>query len=119
MKVSKQSHQQVPVEGPWASDATEVLDILGVDAGNGLSEQEARRRLHQYGSNLLKLTRPRSVLAIDWLLSLLAVGGLRFAMRLLAEGRSGDIGIQVRAKRILIVGAGDAGALVVREMQKN
>lgn len=62
---------------------------------------------------------PRSVLAIDWLLSLLAVGGLRFAMRLLAEGRSGDIGIQVRAKRILIVGAGDAGALVVREMQKN
>ena len=62
---------------------------------------------------------PRSVLAIDWLLSLLAVGGLRFAMRLLAEGRSGDIGIQVRAKRIMIVGAGDAGALVVREMQKN
>lgn len=64
MKVSKQSHQQVPVEDPWASDATEVLDILGVDADNGLSEQEARRRLHQYGSNLLKLTRPRNVLAI-------------------------------------------------------
>ena len=62
---------------------------------------------------------PRSVLAIDWLLSLLAVGGLRFAMRLLAENRSGDISIQVRAKRIMIVGAGDAGALVVREMQKN
>jgi FlaA1/EpsC-like NDP-sugar epimerase len=62
---------------------------------------------------------PRSVLAIDWLLSLLAVGGLRFAMRLLAEGRSGKEGTQGRAKRILIVGAGDAGALVVREMQKN
>jgi len=62
---------------------------------------------------------PRSVLAIDWLLSLLAVGGLRFAMRLLAEGRSGREGIQGVAKRILIVGAGDAGALVVREMQKN
>ena len=62
---------------------------------------------------------PRSVLAIDWLLSLLGVGGLRFAMRLLAEGRSGGEGIQGRAMRILIVGAGDAGALVVREMQKN
>ena len=35
---------------------------------------------------------PRSVLAIDWLLSLLAVGGLRFALRLLAEGRSGGVG---------------------------
>jgi FlaA1/EpsC-like NDP-sugar epimerase len=62
---------------------------------------------------------PRSVLAIDWLLSLLAVGGLRFTMRLLAEGRSGRAGIQGRSRRILIVGAGDAGALVVREMQKN
>jgi FlaA1/EpsC-like NDP-sugar epimerase len=62
---------------------------------------------------------PRSVLAIDWLLSLLAVGGLRFTMRLLAEGRSVREGTQERAKRILIVGAGDAGALVVREMQKN
>ncbi|MGW8143431.1 MAG: polysaccharide biosynthesis protein [Anaerolineales bacterium] len=62
---------------------------------------------------------PRSVLAIDWLLSLLAVGGLRFAMRLLAEGRSGGEGSSGRSRRILIVGAGDAGALVVREMQKN
>ncbi len=62
---------------------------------------------------------PRSVLAIDWLLSLLAVGGLRFTMRLLAEGRSGGVGTEERSKRILIVGAGDAGALVVREMQKN
>lgn len=62
---------------------------------------------------------PRSVLAIDWLLSILSVGGLRFAMRLLAEGRSGSERFQGRTKRILIVGAGDAGALVVREMQKN
>jgi FlaA1/EpsC-like NDP-sugar epimerase len=59
------------------------------------------------------------VLAIDWLLSLLAVGGLRFALRLLAESRSGGVGIQGQSRRILIVGAGDAGALVVREMQKN
>jgi FlaA1/EpsC-like NDP-sugar epimerase len=62
---------------------------------------------------------PRSVLAIDWLLSLLAVGGLRFALRLLSESRSGRVGIEGQSKRILIVGAGDAGALVVREMQKN
>jgi len=62
---------------------------------------------------------PRSVLAIDWLLSLLAVGGLRFALRLLAESRSGGTGIEGQSTRILIVGAGDAGALVVREMQKN
>lgn len=62
---------------------------------------------------------PRSVLAIDWLLSLLAVGGLRFALRLLAESRSPGVDTQRRGRRVLIVGAGDAGALVVREMQKN
>jgi FlaA1/EpsC-like NDP-sugar epimerase len=62
---------------------------------------------------------PRSVLAIDWLLSLLAVGGLRFAMRLVAESRSGSVRAPARTRRVMIVGAGDAGALVVREMQKN
>lgn len=64
---------------------------------------------------------PRSVLAIDWLASILAVGGLRFTFRLLAENKSNpNISKLVsNAKRVLVVGAGDAGALVVREMQKN
>ena len=62
---------------------------------------------------------PRAVLVIDWLLSLFLVGGLRFAFRALAEVRvnSGDSNGHVR--HVLVVGAGDAGALVVREMQKN
>jgi FlaA1/EpsC-like NDP-sugar epimerase len=64
---------------------------------------------------------PRSVLAIDWLASILAVGGLRFIFRLLAENKNNTNLPQfiTAAKRVLIVGAGDAGALVVREMQKN
>jgi len=62
---------------------------------------------------------PRSVLAIDWLLSIMAVGGLRFTLRILAENRSKSIDSNGRIKRVLIVGAGDAGALVLREMQKN
>ena len=61
----------------------------------------------------------RSVLAIDWLLSLVAVGGSRFALRLLGESRGAGIEAHGRARRVLIVGAGDAGALVVKEMQKN
>lgn len=64
---------------------------------------------------------PRSTLLIDWLLTLVLVGGLRFSMRLLSEGQSASVQPAARtvARRILIVGAGDAGALVVREMQKN
>ncbi len=61
---------------------------------------------------------PRSVLAIDWLLSLLLVGGTRFTLRILAESSAprADGG---QARRVLVVGAGDAGALVVKELQKN
>jgi FlaA1/EpsC-like NDP-sugar epimerase len=64
---------------------------------------------------------PRSVLIIDWLLSILLVGGVRFAVRLFAENRVAALvpGRFSRKKRALVVGAGDAGALVVRELQKN
>ncbi len=62
---------------------------------------------------------PRSVLPIDWLLSLVLAGGLRFSLRILADSRSGAWGDRGRKRRVLVVGAGDAGALVVREMQKN
>lgn len=60
---------------------------------------------------------PRSALGIDWLLSLVLIGGSRFALRILAEQsatpRNG------KTRRALIVGAGDAGALVVRELQRS
>jgi FlaA1/EpsC-like NDP-sugar epimerase len=63
---------------------------------------------------------PRSALVIDWMLSLLFVGGLRFAMRVLAESRSPNVSTRSgQARHVLIIGAGDAGALVVRELQKN
>lgn len=61
----------------------------------------------------------RSVLFIDWLLSLLAVGGLRFTQRVLVENKKSSQDLSKHTRRVLIVGAGDAGALVVREMQKN
>lgn len=62
----------------------------------------------------------RSVLVIDWLASLAAVGALRFGLRLLAENPAiAEEVARPASKRVLVVGAGDAGALVVRELQKN
>lgn len=61
----------------------------------------------------------RLVLVIDWLLSLLAIGGLRFTQRILSESQASPSMSPNRLRRVLIVGAGDAGALVVREMQRN
>ena len=74
-----------------------------------------------FTSQKLFIGFPRSVLIIDWLLSIIFIGGIRFLLRLLAENvksfnspsSNGEI------KRALIIGAGDAGALVVRELQKN
>jgi FlaA1/EpsC-like NDP-sugar epimerase len=59
---------------------------------------------------------PRSALGIDWLLSLVLIGGSRFALRILSE-QSGPK--TFKGRKVLIIGAGDAGALVVRELQKS
>ena len=66
---------------------------------------------------------PRSVLIIDWLLSILFVGGLRFIFRLVAETSSTAANGALKNKRhkkdVLVIGAGDAGAIFVRELKKN
>ncbi len=64
---------------------------------------------------------PRSIPFIDWVLSIILVGGLRITIRMLEESKkaSEKTGNHGSIHQILIVGAGDAGALVVREMQKN
>ena len=63
----------------------------------------------------------RAVLVIDWLLTLCGTGGLRMAVRLAAENRSRprSDAVSSAAKRVLVVGAGDAGAMVVREIRRN
>ena len=66
---------------------------------------------------------PRSALIIDGLCSLFFIGGVRFLVRFLAEvgafdGGNGR-GSRKRPRRVLIVGAGDAGARIAREMQNN
>lgn len=63
---------------------------------------------------------PRSTLPIEWLLLLILIGGVRFSLRVISESLPSQNGGGLPAtRRVLVVGAGDAGALVVREMQKN
>jgi FlaA1/EpsC-like NDP-sugar epimerase len=102
----------------WAYASTkEALLIVGAVAVNVLL---------MYGYYLLTILFglpriPRSIPIIDGLVSLVLTGGVRFSIRLLSEV------MQARrrmpgsgaTKRVLIAGAGDAGALVAREMQKN
>jgi len=62
----------------------------------------------------------RPVVLIDWLLTLALAGGLRMSVRVAGEARqAGNRTNGSLAKRVLVVGAGEAGTLVVRELRKN
>jgi len=59
----------------------------------------------------------RTVFVIDWMIMLMLVAGLRLLFRGLRDALPG---IQKKSgKRVLIIGAGDAGEMLVREMQSN
>jgi FlaA1/EpsC-like NDP-sugar epimerase len=62
----------------------------------------------------------RPVVMIDWLLTLALAGGLRMSVRIIGDAReTSQKPAAAQAKRVLIVGAGEAGNLVVRELNKN
>lgn len=61
----------------------------------------------------------RSVLFVDGLLSLALTAAIRLSIRVLGDAsRQSTERPQVR-RRVLVIGAGDAGVLVAREMQRN
>jgi len=60
---------------------------------------------------------PRSVFILDWVLCNVLVGGVRFSSRMLKESYSASPG--VRQKNIIIVGAGDAGVMILKEYRSN
>jgi len=64
---------------------------------------------------------PRSALVIEFILSVLVLGGIRFASRVRQEGLDVSPGPMLAGppRPVLIYGAGEAGAQLVREMQRN
>ena len=61
---------------------------------------------------------PRSVAVMDWLLLLAFVAGARMLARTVMERPSGR-GLVARGKEVIVVGAGDAAQLIVKEMLKS
>lgn len=62
-------------------------------------------------------TLPRSVYIISWILIIITTGGARLSWRTIRDSiiKSSN----KEAKNALIIGAGDAGAIIAREMQSN
>ena len=61
---------------------------------------------------------PRSIAVMDLLLTIALVGGIRLAVRSVLE-RPPRGAVLPKGREVLIVGAGEAGQLVVREMQRS
>ncbi len=59
---------------------------------------------------------PEWVLIIDWLLNIIFIGGSRFMVRAMRSYRPAAL---PEAARVIIVGAGDAGESILREMHFN
>ena len=72
------------------------------------------------GMYFLERRVPRSVFIIDWLGSIILVGGLRFSIRTLREVASQASSPTSNAERrkMLVVGAGDAAEMLVRELHR-
>lgn len=62
---------------------------------------------------------PRSILLLDFLMTLGLIGGLRIAKRVFSESRFRTYHQRPNQKRILIIGAGQAGEQIGREMLNN
>ncbi|HEY4411457.1 MAG TPA: nucleoside-diphosphate sugar epimerase/dehydratase [Gaiellaceae bacterium] len=60
---------------------------------------------------------PRSIAATDLLITLALVAGARLFARTVMERPRG--GVVARGKEVIVVGAGDAGRLIVQEMQRS
>ena len=62
-------------------------------------------------------TFPGRSFFLDWLLCIALVGGIRLARALSSGSRAGHTAR--KGRRVLIVGAGDAGEMLFREIERN
>jgi FlaA1/EpsC-like NDP-sugar epimerase len=65
------------------------------------------------------VTLPASVIALFFLLTLTLLIGARFLVHLIVEGRVRSFRVSKGARDVLIVGGGDGGRLVARELARN
>ena len=93
-----------------------VVVVMGVTAASGILSLIVGIAMTAHAIQEFS----RSVILIDWLLTIVAIGGVRFAIRLMNDRHM----VRIRAhsgprRNLLVVGAGAAGAAVLREIQRN
>lgn len=97
-------------KGLWRYSSTEdLIKIVWSTTLGSLVFMVAVRYL--FGDTLY----PRSIYVIDWLLLIMISGGSRLFMRIFIK----HLQSESSGKRILLIGAGDAGEMIARDMKSN
>ena len=92
-----------------------IVATLFVPAFNALTHPVIVRS----GRGDVTLSMPRGLLALFFLLTLTLVGGVRFLSRAIYDRQLPGFRPRRDARSVLIVGAGDGGRLVLREIVRN
>lgn len=64
-------------------------------------------------------TLPRSIYIITTMIDTILIGGVRFSYRALRRIKNGNFSLTNSYKKIMIIGGGDAGAMVIREYKNH
>ena len=94
------------------ASTTEFLNVIGACSGSILSQIVIMA--------ILKMRMPVSYYLMKYIILILSVGSLRFAyriMRMFQEKRSGLR--QDARKNTMVIGAGEAGAMIIKEFQNS
>ncbi|KPU27360.1 nucleoside-diphosphate sugar epimerase [Caloranaerobacter sp. TR13] len=62
---------------------------------------------------------PRSIYILVTMIDMMLIGGVRFSYRALRRVKNRDFKISSNEKRVMIIGAGDAGAMVIKELKNH
>jgi FlaA1/EpsC-like NDP-sugar epimerase len=97
-------------------DLVETFKASHISTGIILGIVYLCKALNLYGAIQYRLMVPDTVFIIDWAATIALVGGLRFFVRIIREGSRpvSPAGLT----RVLIVGAGDVGEGVLRELYR-
>lgn len=68
---------------------------------------------------LLNISLPRSVYAVSWLITLVLIGGFRLSYRVTRRVKNIMVYDNSGHIRAMIIGAGEAGSMVIKEMKRN
>ena len=63
------------------------------------------------------LNIPRSIILIDWIITIFLTGGLRLSYRVVRRAYQSINRDEDDLQRVMIIGAGDAGSMIVRELK--